>query len=34
MVKRAIDVAGKFDVRMKALVEPDLEPLWVDIAEI
>lgn len=30
----AIDVAGKTDIRMKALDEPDLETLWPDIAEI
>jgi len=30
----AIDVAGKLDIRMKALYEPDLEPLWLNISEI
>lgn len=29
----AIDVAGKLDIRIKALDEPDLESIWVDIAE-
>jgi hypothetical protein len=27
-VKRAIDVAGKLDIWLKALDEPDLETLW------
>ena len=31
---RAMDVAGKIDIRMKALEEPDLEPMWLDIGEI
>jgi len=31
---RAIGVAGMVDIRLKALDEPDLEALWVDIAEI
>ena len=30
----AIDVAGKLDIRIAALDEPDLESIWVDIAEI
>lgn len=30
----AIDIAGKLDIRMKALDEPDLETLWKDIHEI
>ena len=30
----AIDVAGKADIRLKALEEPDLEAVWLDIAEI
>jgi len=30
----AIDVAGKLDIRTKALGEQDLEPLWLHISEI
>jgi predicted Zn-dependent protease len=30
----AIDLAGKLDIRMKALDEKDLEPLWLNISEI
>ena len=33
-LERAIDAADKLDIRLKALEEKDLEPLWVDIAEI
>jgi hypothetical protein len=33
-LERAIDVAGKMDIRLKALEEPDLEPMWLDISEI
>ena len=33
-LEQAIDVAGKKDIRTKALNDPDLEPLWVNIAEI
>ena len=33
-LEQAIDVAGKLDIRLKALDEPDLEPLWLDIADI
>ena len=33
-LQKAIDVAGKVDIRLKALDEKDLEPLWVDIAEV
>lgn len=33
-LERAIDIAGKVDIRMKALDESDLESLWQDIAEI
>lgn len=33
-IERAIDVAGKTDIRTKALDEPDLEPFWRDISEI
>jgi tetratricopeptide (TPR) repeat protein len=31
---RAIDLAGKKDIRQQALDDPDLEPLWVNISEI
>jgi len=30
----AIDVAGKEDMRTKALDEPDLETLWREIADL
>jgi hypothetical protein len=33
-LEQAIDVAGPTDIRLKALDEPDLEPLWRDISEI
>jgi predicted Zn-dependent protease len=33
-VARAIDVAGKADIRMQALEEKDLEPMWLDISGI
>lgn len=33
-LERAIDVAGKVDIRAKALDEPDFEALWPDISEI
>ena len=33
-LSRAIDLAGKQDIRTMALDEPDLESLWLDIAEI
>ncbi len=33
-LEAAIDVAGKEDIRAKALDEPDLEALWLDIADI
>jgi predicted Zn-dependent protease len=33
-IELAIDLAGKKDIRMMALNDPDLEPLWVDISEI
>jgi predicted Zn-dependent protease len=33
-LENAIDTAGSIDIRMKALDEPDLESLWLDIAEI
>jgi len=31
---KAIDLAGKKDIRLTALEEPDLEPLWNQIGEI
>jgi len=33
-LKKAIDLAGKKDIRMMALEDPDLEPLWNEIGEI
>jgi hypothetical protein len=30
----AIDVAGRTDIRLKALDEPVLESVWMDISEI
>jgi len=33
-LKRAIDREDKNDIRLMALDDPDLEPLWKDIAEI
>lgn len=33
-VQKAIDLAGKKDIRLMALDDPDLEPLWNDISEI
>ena len=33
-IGKAIDVAGKKDVRQQALDDPDLEPLWTQIGEI
>ena len=30
----AIDLAGKIDIRLMALDDPDLKPIWPDIAEI
>jgi predicted Zn-dependent protease len=30
----AIDLAGKIDIRLMALDDPDLEPIWLDIAQI
>jgi hypothetical protein len=32
--RRAIDVAGKTDIRTRALDDPNLESLWIDISEI
>lgn len=34
LLGKAIDLAGKNDIRLMALEDPDLEPLWKDIAEI
>lgn len=33
-LERAIDVAGKRNIRQQALDDPDLEPLWTQIREI
>ncbi len=33
-LEKAIDLAGKRDIRLMALNDPDLEPLWKDIGEI
>jgi predicted Zn-dependent protease len=33
-LEEAIDLAGKKDIRLMALDDPDLEPLWPNIAEI
>jgi hypothetical protein len=33
-LEKAIDLAGKKDIRMMALDDPDLEPLWCQISEI
>ena len=33
-LEKAIDLAGKKDIRMMALDDPDLEPLWLQIGEI
>src|ERR1041385_1852894 len=33
-LEKAIDLAGKEDVRKMALDDPDLEPLWLNIGEI
>jgi hypothetical protein len=33
-IGKAIEVAGKKDIRLMALDDPDLEPLWNDISEI
>jgi hypothetical protein len=32
-LRRAMDVGGK-EIRLRALGDPDLEPLWNEIAEI
>lgn len=33
-LEQAIDVAGKTDIRLQALDEPDLKTIWSDISEI
>ena len=33
-IVKAIDLAGKKDIRLMALDDPDLEPLWIKIGEI
>jgi tetratricopeptide (TPR) repeat protein len=33
-IEKAIDLAGKKDIRLMALNDPDLEPLWNEISEI
>jgi predicted Zn-dependent protease len=33
-IGKAIDLAGKKDIRLTALDDPDLEPLWSQISEI
>jgi len=33
-LKKAIDLAGKKDIRTMALDDPDLQPLWNKIGEI
>jgi hypothetical protein len=33
-LEKAIDLAGKEDIRQLALDDPDLEPLWTKIGEI
>jgi tetratricopeptide (TPR) repeat protein len=33
-LEKAIDLAGKKDIRLMALEDPDLEPLWAKIGEI
>jgi hypothetical protein len=33
-LERAIDLAGEKDIRLKALEDLDLEPLWWKIGEI
>ena len=34
LLGKAIDLAGKRDIRLMASADRDLEPLWKDIAEI
>ena len=33
-LEKAIDVAGKKDIRQQALDDPDLKALWAQIGEI
>lgn len=33
-LKKALDLAGKSDLRERALEDPDLETLWLEISEI
>ena len=33
-LEKAIDLAGKKDVRIMALDDPDLEPLWAQIGDL
>jgi hypothetical protein len=33
-LEKAIDLAGKEEIRQTALEDPDLEPLWADVGEI
>jgi catabolite regulation protein CreA len=33
-LEQAIDLAGKTDIRLMALNDPDLKPIWPHIAEI
>jgi hypothetical protein len=33
-LEKAIDLAGKKDIRMMALDDADLEPLWAKLREI
>ncbi|HEV2695008.1 MAG TPA: hypothetical protein VG347_19090 [Verrucomicrobiae bacterium] len=33
-LERAIDLEGKKNIRLMALADPDLEPMWTNISEI
>ena len=33
-LEQAIDMVGSSEIKLRALDDPDLEPLWLDIAEI
>jgi predicted Zn-dependent protease len=33
-LEKAVDLAGKKDIRMMALDDPDLEPLWAEIGDL
>lgn len=33
-LERAVDLEGKKEIRLAALQDPDLEPMWTDISEI